>query len=100
MPGASGRVVPTGTPDGVGPLIVGEVVEVSVAGVGVLRNAVDGARAWVRASHCLSVEYAAAGVAPECPVPSAARIACHVTTAPCMPVRPPRGSLLVEFFLG
>jgi 2-keto-4-pentenoate hydratase/2-oxohepta-3-ene-1,7-dioic acid hydratase in catechol pathway len=33
-----GDLVLTGTPAGVGPLAVGDVVEVSVAGLGVLRN--------------------------------------------------------------
>src|SRR5260370_11330587 len=37
MPGA---VIPTGPPAGVGPLVAGDTVEVSVAGVGVLRNPV------------------------------------------------------------
>jgi len=35
-----GDVIATGTPAGVGPLLAGDVVEVSVAGVGVLRNPV------------------------------------------------------------
>lgn len=35
-----GDVIATGTPAGVGPLLPGDVVEVSVAGVGVLRNPV------------------------------------------------------------
>jgi 2-keto-4-pentenoate hydratase/2-oxohepta-3-ene-1,7-dioic acid hydratase in catechol pathway len=35
-----GDVIATGTPAGVGPLIAGDTVEVSVAGVGVLRNPV------------------------------------------------------------
>jgi len=35
-----GDVIATGTPSGVGPLIAGDTVEVSVAGVGVLRNPV------------------------------------------------------------
>ncbi len=35
-----GDVIATGTPAGVGPLIAGDVVEVSVAGIGVLRNPV------------------------------------------------------------
>jgi 2-keto-4-pentenoate hydratase/2-oxohepta-3-ene-1,7-dioic acid hydratase in catechol pathway len=35
-----GDVIATGTPAGVGPLIAGDVVEVSVAGVGTLRNPV------------------------------------------------------------
>jgi 2-keto-4-pentenoate hydratase/2-oxohepta-3-ene-1,7-dioic acid hydratase in catechol pathway len=33
-------IIATGTPSGVGPLVVGDTVEVSVAGVGVLRNPV------------------------------------------------------------
>jgi 2-keto-4-pentenoate hydratase/2-oxohepta-3-ene-1,7-dioic acid hydratase in catechol pathway len=36
-----GDVIATGTPAGVGPLVAGDVVEVSVAGVGVLRNPVQ-----------------------------------------------------------
>ena len=35
-----GDLIPTGTPAGVGPLVAGDVVEVSVAGVGTLRNSV------------------------------------------------------------
>jgi 2-keto-4-pentenoate hydratase/2-oxohepta-3-ene-1,7-dioic acid hydratase in catechol pathway len=35
-----GDLIPTGTPAGVGPLVAGDVVEVSVAGVGTLRNPV------------------------------------------------------------
>ena len=35
-----GDLIPTGTPSGVGPLVAGDVVEVSVAGVGTLRNSV------------------------------------------------------------
>ena len=35
-----GDLVATGTPEGVGPLVAGDVVEVSVEGVGVLRNSV------------------------------------------------------------
>ncbi|MFN2420489.1 MAG: fumarylacetoacetate hydrolase family protein [Gemmatimonadota bacterium] len=35
-----GDLVLTGTPEGVGPLVAGDVVEVEVAGVGVLRNRV------------------------------------------------------------
>jgi 2-keto-4-pentenoate hydratase/2-oxohepta-3-ene-1,7-dioic acid hydratase in catechol pathway len=35
-----GDVIATGTPAGVGPLIAGDVVEVSVAGIGTLRNPV------------------------------------------------------------
>ena len=40
-----GDVIATGTPAGVGPLVAGDVVEVSVAGVGVLRNPVQASRA-------------------------------------------------------
>jgi len=40
-----GDVIATGTPAGVGPLEAGDTVEVSVAGVGVLRNPVHAARA-------------------------------------------------------
>jgi 2-keto-4-pentenoate hydratase/2-oxohepta-3-ene-1,7-dioic acid hydratase in catechol pathway len=36
-----GDVIATGTPAGVGPLVAGDVVEVSVAGIGVLRNPVQ-----------------------------------------------------------
>jgi 2-keto-4-pentenoate hydratase/2-oxohepta-3-ene-1,7-dioic acid hydratase in catechol pathway len=35
-----GDLIPTGTPVGVGPLVAGDVVEVSVEGAGVLRNSV------------------------------------------------------------
>jgi 2-keto-4-pentenoate hydratase/2-oxohepta-3-ene-1,7-dioic acid hydratase in catechol pathway len=35
-----GDVIPTGTPSGVGPLVAGDLVEVSVEGVGTLRNSV------------------------------------------------------------
>jgi 2-keto-4-pentenoate hydratase/2-oxohepta-3-ene-1,7-dioic acid hydratase in catechol pathway len=35
-----GDVIATGTPEGVGPLQAGDVVEISVAGVGTLRNPV------------------------------------------------------------
>ena len=35
-----GDLIATGTPAGVGPLVAGDTVEVSVAGVGVLRNLV------------------------------------------------------------
>jgi len=35
-----GDVIATGTPAGVGPLLAGDIVEVSIAGVGVLRNPV------------------------------------------------------------
>ena|ERR1700682_2107057 len=38
-----GDVIATGTPAGVGPLVAGDVVEVSVAGIGVLRNPVHAA---------------------------------------------------------
>ena len=40
-----GDVIATGTPAGVGPLTAGDVVEVSIAGVGVLRNPVHAPRA-------------------------------------------------------
>jgi 2-keto-4-pentenoate hydratase/2-oxohepta-3-ene-1,7-dioic acid hydratase in catechol pathway len=40
-----GDLIATGTPAGVGPLVAGDVVEVSVAGIGVLRNPVHGASA-------------------------------------------------------
>jgi 2-keto-4-pentenoate hydratase/2-oxohepta-3-ene-1,7-dioic acid hydratase in catechol pathway len=36
-----GDVIATGTPSGVGPLVTGDVVEVSVGGIGVLRNPVQ-----------------------------------------------------------
>ena len=36
-----GDVIATGTPAGVGPLVAGDIVEVSVEGVGVLRNPVQ-----------------------------------------------------------
>jgi 2-keto-4-pentenoate hydratase/2-oxohepta-3-ene-1,7-dioic acid hydratase in catechol pathway len=35
-----GDLVLTGTPEGVGPLVPGNVVEVSISGVGTLRNTV------------------------------------------------------------
>lgn len=35
-----GDLIPTGTPSGVGPMVAGDVVEVSVDGVGTLRNSV------------------------------------------------------------
>src|SRR5579863_5548938 len=35
-----GDLIATGTPEGVGPVVVGDVVEVSVAGVGTLRNTI------------------------------------------------------------
>jgi 2-keto-4-pentenoate hydratase/2-oxohepta-3-ene-1,7-dioic acid hydratase in catechol pathway len=40
-----GDVIATGTPAGVGPLVAGDAVEVSIAGVGVLRNPVHAAHA-------------------------------------------------------
>jgi len=40
-----GDVIATGTPAGVGPLVAGDQVEVSVSGVGVLRNPVHGPQA-------------------------------------------------------
>ncbi|MGH9866232.1 MAG: fumarylacetoacetate hydrolase family protein, partial [Candidatus Acidiferrales bacterium] len=39
-----GDIIATGTPAGVGPLVPGDTVEVSIAGVGVLRNPVHAAR--------------------------------------------------------
>lgn len=35
-----GDLIPSGTPEGVGPLVAGDVVEVSVEGIGTLRNSV------------------------------------------------------------
>jgi 2-keto-4-pentenoate hydratase/2-oxohepta-3-ene-1,7-dioic acid hydratase in catechol pathway len=35
-----GDVIATGTPKGVGPVVAGDVIEISVEGVGTLRNAV------------------------------------------------------------
>ena len=35
-----GDLIPTGTPEGVGPVVAGDVVEVSVGGIGTLRNPV------------------------------------------------------------
>src|SRR5882762_418115 len=40
-----GDIISTGTPSGVGPLVADDVVEVSVAGIGVLRNPVHGTQA-------------------------------------------------------
>jgi 2-keto-4-pentenoate hydratase/2-oxohepta-3-ene-1,7-dioic acid hydratase in catechol pathway len=40
-----GDVIATGTPAGVGPLVAGDIVEVSVGGVGVLRNPVHAPQA-------------------------------------------------------
>lgn len=40
-----GDVIATGTPAGVGPLVAGDIVEVSVEGIGTLRNSVQGSRA-------------------------------------------------------
>jgi 2-keto-4-pentenoate hydratase/2-oxohepta-3-ene-1,7-dioic acid hydratase in catechol pathway len=40
-----GDIIATGTPAGVGPLVAGDAVEVSVAGVGVLRNPVHAPQA-------------------------------------------------------
>jgi 2-keto-4-pentenoate hydratase/2-oxohepta-3-ene-1,7-dioic acid hydratase in catechol pathway len=36
-----GDLISTGTPSGVGPLVAGDIVEVSVAGIGTLRNPVS-----------------------------------------------------------
>jgi len=35
-----GDLIPTGTPSGVGPLAAGDLVEVSVEGVGILQNTI------------------------------------------------------------
>ena len=35
-----GDIVATGTPEGVGPMLIGDVIEVSVEGVGILKNTV------------------------------------------------------------
>jgi 2-keto-4-pentenoate hydratase/2-oxohepta-3-ene-1,7-dioic acid hydratase in catechol pathway len=35
-----GDLIATGTPKGVGPVVAGEVVEVAIEGIGVLRNPV------------------------------------------------------------
>jgi 2-keto-4-pentenoate hydratase/2-oxohepta-3-ene-1,7-dioic acid hydratase in catechol pathway len=35
-----GDLIATGTPQGVGPVVAGDVIEVSVEGVGTLRNSV------------------------------------------------------------
>jgi 2-keto-4-pentenoate hydratase/2-oxohepta-3-ene-1,7-dioic acid hydratase in catechol pathway len=40
-----GDLIATGTPAGVGPLVAGDTVEVSVAGIGVLRNPVHSSEA-------------------------------------------------------
>jgi 2-keto-4-pentenoate hydratase/2-oxohepta-3-ene-1,7-dioic acid hydratase in catechol pathway len=40
-----GDIIATGTPAGVGPLVAGDTVEVSVAGIGVLRNPVHAPQA-------------------------------------------------------
>ena len=40
-----GDVIATGTPAGVGPLVAGDIVEVSIAGIGVLRNPVHAPQA-------------------------------------------------------
>jgi 2-keto-4-pentenoate hydratase/2-oxohepta-3-ene-1,7-dioic acid hydratase in catechol pathway len=39
-----GDVIATGTPAGVGPLLAGDIVEVVISGVGVLRNPVHPAQ--------------------------------------------------------
>ena len=36
-----GDLIPTGTPSGVGPLVAGDVVEISVEGIGTLKNSVE-----------------------------------------------------------
>jgi len=40
-----GDVIATGTPAGVGPLVAGDMVEVTIAGIGVLRNPVQAPQA-------------------------------------------------------
>jgi len=35
-----GDLIPSGTPEGVGPVVAGDIVEVSVQGIGTLRNVV------------------------------------------------------------
>jgi len=35
-----GDIIATGTPEGVGPVVAGDVMEISVEGVGTLRNSV------------------------------------------------------------
>jgi len=40
-----GDLIATGTPSGVGPLVSGDTVEVSVAGIGMLRNPVHSSEA-------------------------------------------------------
>ena len=42
-----GDLIATGTPAGVGPLVNGDVVEVRIAGIGVLRNPVHSALAQI-----------------------------------------------------
>jgi 2-keto-4-pentenoate hydratase/2-oxohepta-3-ene-1,7-dioic acid hydratase in catechol pathway len=39
-----GDVIATGTPSGVGPLAAGDVVEVTISGIGTLRNSVIAAK--------------------------------------------------------
>jgi 2-keto-4-pentenoate hydratase/2-oxohepta-3-ene-1,7-dioic acid hydratase in catechol pathway len=36
-----GDLIPTGTPAGVGPVVAGDVMEVTVEGIGTLRNPVE-----------------------------------------------------------
>jgi 2-keto-4-pentenoate hydratase/2-oxohepta-3-ene-1,7-dioic acid hydratase in catechol pathway len=38
-----GDIIATGTPEGVGPLVDGDVVEIEIPGIGVLRNPVKAA---------------------------------------------------------
>jgi len=37
----AGDLIATGTPKGVGPVVAGDVIEISVAGIGTLRNTVE-----------------------------------------------------------
>jgi 2-keto-4-pentenoate hydratase/2-oxohepta-3-ene-1,7-dioic acid hydratase in catechol pathway len=39
-----GDLILTGTPAGIGPLVPGDVVEVEIEGIGILRNRVAGGR--------------------------------------------------------
>jgi 2-keto-4-pentenoate hydratase/2-oxohepta-3-ene-1,7-dioic acid hydratase in catechol pathway len=37
-----GDIIATGTPEGVGPLVSGDVVEIEIPGIGIVRNNVKG----------------------------------------------------------
>lgn len=45
--GPVGPVVTTGTPSGVGPIAPGDVIEIEINGIGVLRNPVERAGAYL-----------------------------------------------------